>query len=92
MVQPRHAGVGLLLAGMQQAAAAASARFAPEPLAFATDLLADAAQSAKRVDLIRSTTNDGAWSIRGLSEPSTVMQRGLTGLCAGLMSLKSAKP
>ena len=61
--------MGLLLAGMQQAAAAAGARLAPEPLAFATDLLADAAQSASgeftlharlRLVLRRNVTSTGS--------------------------------
>ena len=39
----RHAAVGLLLAGLQLAAAAAGNRFAPEPLNFAADVLTDAA-------------------------------------------------
>jgi len=44
VVAPRHAAVGLLLAGLQQAGAAAGGRLAPEPLNFIADLLADAAQ------------------------------------------------
>jgi hypothetical protein len=46
VVTPRHAALGLLLAGLAHAGAAAGGRFAPEALNFVADLLADAAQGA----------------------------------------------
>lgn len=47
VVTRRHAAVGLLLAGLQLAAAAAGGRFAPEPLNFAADVLAGASEGAR---------------------------------------------
>lgn len=45
-MKPRHAAVGLLLAGLAHACATAGGRLTPEALNFVTDLLADAAQGA----------------------------------------------
>lgn len=53
VVRPRHAAVGLLLAGLAHAGAAAGGRFTPEALNFVTDLLADAAQGVTADSVLR---------------------------------------
>ena len=52
VVRPRHAAVGLLLAGLAHAGAAAGGRFTPEALNFVTELLADAAQGTHFIKIV----------------------------------------
>jgi hypothetical protein len=71
VVKPRHAAVGLLLAGLAHAGAAAAGRFTPEALNFVTDLLADAAQGAHIKEDSRVYMMYSAQSIRALHDQVT---------------------